>query len=238
MHIETALRSALAGRYEIEGELGRGGMSIVFRARDLKLPREVAIKVLRPELSAQIGAERFHREIDLIAGLTHPHILPLHDSGEIDGLLYYVMPYLEEGSLRELIAREGALSEATALHIGAEVAEALSHAHAQGVIHRDVKPGNILLADGHAILADFGVAHLASELEETLTEAGLALGTPAYLSPEQASGDEVVDGRSALLLPLPPSSISFSTLLIDSSSSSSSSSTDSNSTDNTPKNKK
>ncbi|MEJ2483343.1 MAG: serine/threonine-protein kinase [Gemmatimonadota bacterium] len=196
--IESALRSALEGRYVLECEVGRGGMSVVFRARDLKHHRDVAIKVLRPELSEQIGAERFQREIEVVAGLTHPHILPLHDSGDIEGLLYYVMPFVEGGSLRDRIASEGALPEAAALRIAGEVADALDHAHAHGVIHRDVKPGNILLSGDHALLADFGVAHLASGVEETLTEAVLALGTPAYLSPEQASGDGEVDGRSDL----------------------------------------
>ncbi|MCL7976888.1 MAG: serine/threonine protein kinase, partial [marine benthic group bacterium] len=195
---ETALHSALEGRYVIAGEVGRGGMSVVFRAHDLKHDCEVAIKVLRPELSEQIGAERFHREIEVVAGLTHPYILPLLDSGEAGGLLYYVMPCMEGGSLKDRISSEGAISERDALRIAAEVADALGFAHANGVIHRDVKPGNILLSDGHAILADFGVAHLATEVEETLTEAGLALGTPAYLSPEQASGDGELDGRSDL----------------------------------------
>ncbi len=196
--IETALHSALEGRYVIAGEVGRGGMSVIFRAHDLKHDCDVAIKVLRPELSEQIGAERFQREIEVVAGLTHPYILPLLDSGDAAGLLYYVMPYMEGGSLKDRISTEGALPEADALRIGAEVADALAFAHTHGVIHRDVKPGNILLSDGHAILADFGVAHLATEVEETLTEAGLALGTPAYLSPEQASGDSELDGRSDL----------------------------------------
>ena len=196
--LEGTLRSSLGGRYDIEEEIGRGGMSVVFRAHDLKHNRTVAIKVLRPELSEQIGGERFQREIELVAGLTHPNILPLYDSGEADGLLYYMMPFLESGSLRDRIEAEGALPESEALRIVREIADALGHAHSKGVIHRDVKPGNILLSGGHALLADFGVAHLASGAEETLTAAGLALGTPAYLSPEQASGDTQLDGRSDL----------------------------------------
>jgi tetratricopeptide (TPR) repeat protein len=194
--LEGTLRSSLGGRYDIEEEIGRGGMSVVFRAHDLKHNRTVAIKVLRPELSEQIGGERFQREIELVAGLTHPHILPLHDSGEAGGLLYYVMPFVEGGSLRHRIEREGALPEADALRIAREIADALAHAHTHGVIHRDVKPGNILLSGDHALLADFGIAHLAGDVLETLTAEGIALGTPAYLSPEQASGVTDIDGRS------------------------------------------
>jgi len=194
--LEGTLRSSLGGRYHIEGEIGRGGMSVVYRAHDLKHNRPVAIKALRPELSEQIGGERFQREIEVVAGLTHPHILPLHDSGEADGLLYYVMPFVEGRSLRHRIESEGALPEADALRIVQEIADALGHAHAHDVVHRDVKPGNILLSGDHALLADFGIAHLAGDVLETLTEAGIALGTPAYLSPEQASGVTDIDGRS------------------------------------------
>jgi tetratricopeptide (TPR) repeat protein len=196
VNVEALLRTSLDDRYDIEGEVGRGGMSVVFRAHDLKHNRTVAIKVLRPELSQQIGAERFQREIEVVAGLTHPHILPLHDSGEAEGLLFYVMPFVEGGSLRERIQADGPLPEADALRITREMADALGYAHERDVIHRDVKPGNILLSGDHALLADFGVAHLASGAQETLTEVGIALGTPAYLSPEQASGEREIDGRS------------------------------------------
>lgn len=194
--LEATLRSSLDGRYDIEHEIGRGGMSVVFRAHDVKHNRTVAVKAIRPELSRQIGAERFQREIEVVAGLTHPHILPLHDSGEASGLLYYVMPYIEGGSLRSRMESEGALPEADAIRIVGEIADALGYAHEHDVVHRNVKPGNILLAGNHALLADFGIAHLASGDRETLTLAGLALGTPAYLSPEQASGEKDIDGRS------------------------------------------
>jgi len=194
--LEATLRSTLDGRYDIEHEIGRGGMSVVFRAHDVKHNRTVAVKAIRPELSRQIGPERFQREIEVVAGLTHPHILPLHDSGEASGLLYYVMPHIEGGSLRDRMESEGALPEADAIRIVREIADALGYAHEHDVVHRDVKPGNILLAGNHALLADFGIAHLASGDHETLTLAGLALGTPAYLSPEQASGETEVDGRS------------------------------------------
>jgi tRNA A-37 threonylcarbamoyl transferase component Bud32/tetratricopeptide (TPR) repeat protein len=196
VHVESRFRTSLGERYDIEGEVGRGGMSIVYRAQDLKHNRTVAIKVLRPELSEQISAERFLREIEVVAGLTHPHILPLHDSGEADGLLYFVMPFVEDGSLRARLDNEGALPEADAIRIAAEIADALGYAHRHGVVHRDVKPGNILISGEHALLADFGIAHLAASVQETLTLAGLALGTPAYLSPEQASGEREIDGRS------------------------------------------
>ncbi|MCL7979388.1 MAG: serine/threonine protein kinase [marine benthic group bacterium] len=194
--LEGTLRSSIAGRYHVEGEIGHGGMSVVFRAHDLKHNRTVAVKVLRPELSQQIGAERFQREIEFEAGLAHPHILPLHDSGDADGLLYFVMPFVEGGSLRTRIETEGPLPESDALRIVREIADALDYAHEQGVVHRDIKPGNILLSGDHALLADFGIAHLADDVLETLTETGIALGTPAYLSPEQASGTTDIDGRS------------------------------------------
>ena len=188
---------ALAGRYRLVREIGRGGMATVYRADDLKHDRPVALKVLKPELAASLGAERFLREITLTARLDHPHILPLLDSGEAGGLLYYVMPYVEGESLRERLDREAQLPLDDALRIAREAADALSHAHRHGVVHRDIKPGNILLADGHARVADFGIARaMTAAGERTLTETGLAVGTPAYMSPEQASGEREIDARS------------------------------------------
>ena len=191
-----SIGTALLPRYVVESEIGRGTMAIVLLARDTKHDRPVAIKVLSPELTDAIGAQRFQREIEFVAGLNHPNILPLHDSGEAGGFAYYVMPYLSGGSLRHRIEREGHLAQGDAVRIVREIADALGFAHRNGVIHRDVKPGNILLSEGHALLADFGIAHLATGATETLTGEGLALGTPAYLSPEQASGSTDVDGRS------------------------------------------
>ncbi|MGA2381904.1 MAG: serine/threonine-protein kinase [Gemmatimonadales bacterium] len=193
------LRTALADRYTIERELGAGGMATVYLAEDLKHHRPVAVKVLKPELSAVLGPERFLREIELSARLTHPHILPLHDSGTADGLLYYVMPYVEGESLRDRLTREKQLPLDDALQIAREVADALSYAHSHGIIHRDIKPENILLQSGHAVVADFGIARaIATAGSERLTETGLAIGTPAYMSPEQAAGRHDVDGRSDL----------------------------------------
>ena len=191
-----SIGAALLPRYVVESEIGRGTMAVVLLARDTKHDRPVAIKVLSPELTDAIGAQRFQREIEVVAGLNHPNILPLHDSGEAGGFAYYVMPYLKSGSLRHRIEREGRLPQGDAVRIVREIADALGFAHRNGVIHRDVKPGNILLTEGHALLADFGIAHLATGARETLTGEGLALGTPAYLSPEQASGSTDVDGRS------------------------------------------
>jgi tetratricopeptide (TPR) repeat protein len=194
------LASALEGRYVIEREIGSGGTAVVFRARDLRHQRLVAIKVLRPELARTLGPDRFLREIRIAASLTHPHILPVHDSGEAAELLYYVMPYVEGESLRSRLIRQGALPMDDALRIAREVADALSYAHSRGVVHRDIKPGNILLVGGHAVVADFGIA-TATDIgidDETLTSPGLAIGTPAYMSPEQARGEAVVDGRSDL----------------------------------------
>ena len=190
------LRRALADSYAIERELGRGGMAVVYLARDLKHDREVALKVLRPELAASIGASRFLREIRIEASLQHPHILPLHDSGEADGLLFYSMPFVEGESLRARIEREEQLSVEAAVAIATDVAQALDHAHGLGVVHRDIKPENILLTGDSALVADFGIASAMAEAgAETLTESGVAIGTPAYMSPEQAGGRNV-DGRS------------------------------------------
>jgi eukaryotic-like serine/threonine-protein kinase len=191
------LKTALADRYRIDREIGAGGMATVYLAVDLKLHRKVAVKVLRPELAAALGAERFLREIEIAAKLHHPHILPLHDSGEADGFLYYVMPYVEGESLRDRLNREKQLPVEDALRIAREVADALGSAHRHDVIHRDIKPENILLEEGHAVVADFGIAKaITAAGGERLTETGVAIGTVEYMSPEQAAGDTELDGRS------------------------------------------
>ena len=193
------LRLALSERYRLEHELGAGGMATVYLAHDLRHDRRVALKVLRPELAASLGSDRFLREIKTTARLTHPHILPLHDSGEAAGFLYYVMPYVEGESLRDRLTRERQLPLDDALQITREVADALGYAHALGLVHRDIKPENILLESGHAVVADFGIAKaIAAAGSERLTETGLAIGTPAYMSPEQAAGEADLDGRSDL----------------------------------------
>jgi len=192
------LRAALAGRYTVERELGRGGMAVVYLARDVKHDRLVAVKVLRPEVSTSLGPERFLREISLAARLAHPHIVPLHDSGEAGGLLYYVMPYVEGETLRARLDREHRLDPAAAVALTREVADALDYAHRQGVVHRDIKPENILLEAGHAVVTDFGIARALSVAGSRITTAGFALGTPEYMSPEQAAGESAVDGRSDL----------------------------------------
>jgi serine/threonine-protein kinase len=190
------LREALADRYAIEDMLGEGGMAVVYLANDLKHRRRVAIKLLRPEIAAGIGSDRFIREIEIAARLQHPHVLPVYDSGEVDGILYYVMPYVEGESLRDRL--DGQLPPREALHIARDVASALDYAHRQGVVHRDIKPANILLSEGHAVVADFGIARAASGSGETqgLTQAGMAVGTPWYMSPEQAMGEPNIDGRT------------------------------------------
>ncbi len=190
------LKSALGDRYRVERELGHGGMAIVFLAEDLKHQRRVAIKVLKPELAAVVGSDRFLREISIAATLQHPHILPLYDSGQADGLLYYVMPFVEGESLRERLAREPQLPLETALQIVREVGSALGYAHEHGVIHRDIKPDNIMLTGGHAVVADFGIARAVDAAgADQITVSGMYVGTPQYMSPEQA-GSTAVDGRS------------------------------------------
>lgn len=193
-----ALRAALSSRYTIERELGRGGMAAVYLAQDAKHHRPVAIKVLRPELAASLGAERFLREIGIAAQLAHPHIVPLIDSGEAGGLLYYVTPYISGGSLRERLEREGQLPVADVLRIAEEVGGGLDYAHRSGFMHRDVKPDNVLFADGQAVLADFGIGRARGTGTEIVTDGGIAVGTPEYMSPEQASGDSRLGPASDL----------------------------------------
>ena len=193
------LSDALGDRYRVERELGAGGMATVYLADDVRHHRRVAIKVLRPALAAALGAERFLREITTTAGLRHPHIVPLYDSGEGDGVLYYVMPFVEGESLRDRLKREKQLPVQDALRIVAEVADALDYAHAHGVIHRDIKPENILLDSGHAVVADFGIAQAIDVAGgEQLTGTGVAIGTPTYMSPEQVAGERDLDARSDL----------------------------------------
>ena len=185
----------LAGRYRIEREIGAGAMATVYLARDLKHDRDVAVKILRPDLAESVGRERFLREIHLAAKLAHPHILPLFDSGD-DGAVYYVMPNVQGHSLRDRIIADRQLPVADAVRIASEIAAALDHAHRQGVVHRDIKPENIMLQDGHALVADFGIGKALSDVaDHSLTQIGMSVGTPAYMSPEQAVG-ESIDGRS------------------------------------------
>ncbi len=191
------IKAAFADQYEFESELGAGGMATVYLARDLKHDRSVAIKVLRPELAAALGPDRFPREIRIVAKLSHPHILPLHDSGELDGFLYYVMPLVDGESLRAKLRREGQMPVQEAVRILREVVDGLAYAHAHGVVHRDIKPDNVMLSGRHAIVMDFGVAKAVSAAGgEKLTTVGMALGTPAYMSPEQAMGEADIDHRS------------------------------------------
>jgi len=193
----TRLAAALADRYTIERELGQGGMATVYLAEDLKHHRKVAVKVLRPELAATMGPERFAREIEVAARLQHPHILGLLDSGEVDGFFYYVMPYVDGETLRDRLARSGELPVHEAVRLLGEIADALAAAHKGGVVHRDIKPENILLSGRHAMVMDFGVAKAVTEASgrQQLTTAGVALGTPAYMAPEQATADPHLDGR-------------------------------------------
>jgi tRNA A-37 threonylcarbamoyl transferase component Bud32 len=191
------VQAALAGRYRVEQVLGEGGMATVYLAEDIKHRRKVAVKVMHRELAATLGADRFLREIEIAAQLNHPHILPVHDSGEAGGFLFYVMPYVEGESLRERLTNHGELPVHDAVRLLVEVTDALAYAHAHGVVHRDIKPENIMLSGRHALVMDFGVAKAVSEASgrNRLTTAGVALGTPAYMAPEQASADPNLDQR-------------------------------------------
>ena len=201
-----ALTAAVADRYRLDREIGRGGMATVYLAFDLKHERRVAIKVLRQELAASLGSERFLREIKLTAQLNHPHILPLLDSGEANGTLYYVMPFVEGESLRNRLDREKQLSVEDALRIVGEVADALEYSHRHDVIHRDVKPENILLDEGHAVVADFGIARTINIASGgKLTGTGVVVGTPEYMSPEQAAETS----RSMRVLTSTPSDVFY-----------------------------
>ncbi len=189
--------TTLGDQYTVKRELGRGGMATVYLAQDVKHRRQVALKVLHPELAHAMGTDRFLREVETGARLVHPHVLPVFDSGEVDGLLWYTMPYIDGESLRDRLRRERQLPLDDAIRIATEVADALSYAHGHGVVHRDIKPENILLSGSHALVADFGIAKaVALAGGERLTQTGSALGTPAYMSPEQAAGDAELDGRS------------------------------------------
>ena len=191
------ITTALAGRYRVVREIGRGGMAAVYLAEDPKHRRQVAIKVFNAELAEVLGKDRFLREIEVTAGLTHPHILPLYDSGLADGFAYFVMPFIEGKTLRESLSEKGRLPIDEALRIVKGVADALSFAHRRGIIHRDVKPENVLLQGGHALVADFGIARALSLAgDAALTQTGMIVGTPSYMSPEQTVGDSNVDGRS------------------------------------------
>ncbi len=194
--VMSRLTAALSDRYRLDRELGAGGMATVYLAHDIKHERDVAIKVMHADVAQSLGAERFLREIRMAARLSHPHILPLFDSGQVDNALYYVMPVVRGESLRDRLDRERMLPVAEAVRIAAEVAGALEHAHRSGVVHRDIKPDNIMLQDGHALVADFGIGKALGAVDPaTATQTGMSVGTPAYMSPEQASGD-AVDGRS------------------------------------------
>jgi formylglycine-generating enzyme required for sulfatase activity len=188
--------TAIRGRYALIRELGQGGMGAVYLARDLKLGREVAIKVLLPHVRAALGPERFHREVEVVSKLSHPNIIKLFEADEVDGIAFYVMDYVEGESLQQRLEREGPIGLKDALHIAAEVGDALQYAHEHRIIHRDIKPGNILLLRGHALVADFGVAKNTMSEGGTLTSEGVAVGTAPYMSPEQAGGEKKVDGRS------------------------------------------
>ena len=197
MPLFETVQKALADRYTIEREIGRGGMATVYLAQDRKHDRQVAVKVLHPELAASLGSDRFLREIKVAARLSHPHIVSLHDSGQVGDLLYYVMPYIEGESLRQRLNREKQLPLDEALEIARHVASALGYAHSTGVVHRDIKPENVMLHQGEAVVTDFGIAKaVTSAAGQNLTQTGSTVGTPAYMSPEQASGEPDVDGRS------------------------------------------
>jgi Serine/threonine protein kinase len=194
---ETSLNKALAGQYTIDHEIGRGGMASVYLAQDVRHGRPVALKLLHPELAAAIGAERFLREIQVVARLRHPHIVPLYDSGDAAGQLYYVMPYVKGETVRQRIARAGRFAPDDAVRLVREIADALEYAHAEGIVHRDIKPDNIMLDERHAIVMDFGIARaLTDDKDRPLTGTGLLVGTPAYMSPEQVTGETNIDGRS------------------------------------------
>src|SRR5262249_31835917 len=197
LSITERLTAALSGRYRIERELGRGGMATVYLAEDVRHHRKIALKVLHPELSAVVGPERFLKEIELTASLQHPHILPLFDSGSADGQLFYVMPFVEGETLRARLEREGQLSIEETIRISTQIADALEYEHRHGIIHRDVKPENVLLHDGHAMVADFGIALAVRNAGgDRLTLTGISLGTPQYMAPEQAVGERTVDARA------------------------------------------
>ena len=197
MHTTEQLNTALAGRYAIERRIGEGGMAVVYLARDIRHNRHVALKVLNPELGAVLGGERFMSEIEVTANLHHPNLLPLFDSGEAGGLLFYAMPFVEGETLRARLTRERQLGVDEAVRITTAVAQALDYAHRHNVIHRDLKPENILLHEGQPLVMDFGIALAVSKAGGArITQTGLSLGTPQYMSPEQATGDHTLDGRS------------------------------------------
>jgi len=188
---------SLGDRYTIENEIGRGGMATVYRARDPRHGRSVAVKVLNSDVAAAVGVERFLQEIKTVASLTHPHIVPVHDSGESEGVLLYVMPHVQGERLRGRITREKTITSAEVVRITRSLGAALDFAHRNGVVHRDIKPENIILFEGEPLILDFGIAKAVSAAgSETLTQTGMMVGTPAYVSPEQAAGEATIDGRS------------------------------------------
>jgi serine/threonine-protein kinase len=194
--VSEQLQQLLGDRYRIEREIARGGMATVYLARDLRHDRDVALKVMHREVALALGRERFLREIKLAAGLSHPNILALHDSGEAGEFLYYVMPYMEGETLRHRLTKDGRLPLDEAIRLACESAEAIGYAHSRGIVHRDIKPENILLSRGHAVVADFGIARaIDAARDDRITTSGVALGTTAYMSPEQALGENV-DARS------------------------------------------
>ncbi|MCZ6759674.1 MAG: serine/threonine-protein kinase [Gemmatimonadetes bacterium] len=199
--LRQELQDGLPQRYTIKRQIGRGGMATVFLAEEHQPNRQVAIKVLDPDVTTRLTRKRFLREIELISGLTHPHIVPIFAAGDAGELLYYVMPFIEGETLRHRLAHKGALDLDEALHIAWDVADALDHAHKNGVIHRDIKPENVLISGGHAVVSDFGIARAVTCAEcgdeiQSITKAGIAIGTPLYMSPEQAVGDPNMDGRT------------------------------------------